>query len=140
MARTFGPIGELTVQGVPIQLAPDLLALERRSAGGIAMYEDETVAMVAGVESAVLTLSGKYTVNYLELRNLIAESMTVRMVLDSVEIYDSTITTGTVWSIYNTLADQNAAPAFQVKSSLVVYLTTTTDTSIGMYHSEVKVL
>jgi len=104
------------------------------------MYEVDTVAMVAGVESAVLTLSGKYTVNFLELRNLIAESMTVRMVLDSVEIYDSTITTGSVWSIYNTLADQNFLPAFQVTSTLVLYLTTTTDTSISLYHSEVKVL
>jgi len=140
MARTFGPIGELTVQGIPIQLAPDLLALERRAANGINMYEIDTVAMVAGVESAVLTLSGKYTVNYLELRSLIAESMTVRMVLDSIEIYDSTITTGSVWSIYNSLANQNAAPAFQVGSSLVVYLTTTTDTSIDIFHSEVKTL
>jgi len=138
MSRTFGPIGELTVQGVPIQLAPDLLALERR--GGIAMYESDTVAMVAGVESAVLTLSGKYTVNYLELRSLIAESMTVRMVLDSVEIYDSTITTGSAWSIYNTITDQNFLPAFQVTSTLVLYLTTTTDTSIDVYHSEVKTL
>jgi hypothetical protein len=136
MARTFGPIGELTVQGVPIQLAPDLLALERRSV----MYETDTVAMVAGVESAVLTLSDKYAVNYLELRGLIAESMTVRMEVDSVEIWNSTITTGSTWSLYNTLADQNFLPAFQVNSSLVLYLTTTTDTSIDMYHSEVKIL
>lgn len=140
MARTFGPIGELTVQGVPIQLAPDLLALERRSGGGVSMYEVDTVTMVAGVESAILTLTGKYSTSYLELRSLVSESMRVRMELDGVEIWDSTITTGSTWSLYNAIADQNFLPAFQVNSSLVLYLTTTTDTSIDVYHSEVKTL
>jgi hypothetical protein len=140
MSRTFGPIGELTVQGVPIQLAPDLLALERRSGGGVNMYEADVVTMVAGVENAILTLTGKYAVSYLELRSLAAESMTVRLVKDSVEVWDSTITTGPNWALYNTLGSQSSLPAFQVGSELVLYLTTTTDTSIAIYHSEVKTL
>jgi hypothetical protein len=139
MSRTFGPIGELTVQGVPIQLAPDLLALERRGQGD--MYESEAVTMVGGVESAVLTLTGKYAVTYLELRDLINESMRLRIVIDSVEITDSTVTLASSnWSLYNTLAKQSELPPFQVASSLVIYLTTTTDTAVGIYHSEVKIV
>lgn len=130
----------LTGGGSLVQLAPDLLALERRSGGGINSYEIDTVAMTAGVEGAVLTLTGKYAVSYLDLRSLVSESMTCRMVVDSVEIWDSTITTSTNWSIYNTITDQNFLPAFEVKASLVLYLTTTTDTSIDVYHSEVKTL
>tara|TARA_R110000850_G_scaffold154536_3_gene277992 strand:+ start:7400 stop:7810 length:411 start_codon:yes stop_codon:yes gene_type:complete len=122
-----------------IRLAPDLLNLEQRLSS-TAMYKRETVTMVAGVESAILTLTGKYAVAFLELRELVSESMTARMVVDGVEIWDSTITTGSAWALYNELSNQNFLPPFQAASTLTLYLTTTTDTSVEIYHSEVKLL
>ena len=140
MSRTFGPIGELTVQGVPIQLAPDLLALERR--GQQSNYASElSIAMVAGVENEILTLPGKYAVSFLELRSLALESMTVRMEVNGTPIWNSTKTlTASNWSLHNTLEDQNSLPAFQVNSSLSLFLTTTSDTDIDLFHTETKTI
>ena len=126
--------------GVLIQLAPDLLALERR--GQQLNYESNTsIVMVAGVENEILTLTGKYAVSFLELRSLVLESMTVRMEVNGTPIWNSTKTlTASNWSLHNALIDQNFLPAFQVNSSLSLFLTTTSDTSIDLFHTETKTL
>jgi hypothetical protein len=122
-----------------IRLSPDLLALERR-VNSTVMHEEVTLTMVAGVENAILTLTGKHAVSCLELSSLVAESMTVRLVVDTVEIWDATVTVaGTEWSLYNELAEQNILPAFQVTSSLVLYLTTTTDLSVKLDSTAIKI-
>ena len=140
MARTFGPIGELTVEGVPIQLAPDLTMLEDKVS--VAMYTTLTgIVMVAGVEKEILTMTGKFAVSYLELRALLLESMTIRMEIDGVEIWDSTrIMTSSNFPLWSVLADQNQLGAFQVGSSLKLFLTTTTDTDVDLFYTARKVL
>ena len=125
--------------GALIKLAPDLLALERRAQAN--MYESDNVTMVAGVENEILTLTGKYAVSFLELRSLVLESMTVRMEVNGTPIWNSTKTlTASNWSLHNALIDQNFLPAFQVNSSFSLFLTTTSDTSIDLFHTETKTL
>jgi len=141
MARTFGPIGELTVQGVPIELDVDLTAWERSSSS--VQYDFTTEVMVAGVEKEILALSGKYAVSLLELTGLVNESMTVRMLINGVEVRDSTmVITSAVWNLHGSRASSVPAlmPAFQVGTSLSLLLTTTSDLSINLNYIAIKTL
>jgi hypothetical protein len=127
--------------GALVKLAPDLLALERRS--NSVPYEQETIPMVAGVEKEILAYSVKTAVSFIFLQGLALESMTCRMLVDGIEIWDSTVTLGdSTWALYGDIVSGQPFrnTAFQVTSSLSLLLTTTTDTSIVVDHIGTKIL
>lgn len=141
MARTFGPIGELTVQGVPIELDVDLLAWEQTPLS--LPYDQKDVVMVAGVEKEILTLTGKHAVSLLELSLLVNENMTVRLVVNGVEVRNSTSAiTSAEWALYNSAdpTSNSLLPAFQVQTSLSLFLTTTSDLSVRLKYIAIKTL
>jgi len=133
-------LSNIKSSGELLRLAPDLTALETSSLTN--NYITETIAMVAGVEKEILALSGKHAVSTLYLSGLVNESMRLRMLNDGTEIWDSTVNVaGGAWAVYNNISSALAEkPAFKINSSLSLLLTTTTDLSINIHYTAVKML
>ena len=128
--------------GLP-RLAPDLTSLELGSSSRDP-YTSETIVMVAGVEKEIFARGGKYAIGLLALGSLTNESMRIRMLNDGVEIWDSTrVINSSAWALYNSINAGLAffaKPPFEVQSSISLLLTTTTDLSIEMNYTAVKIL
>lgn len=128
--------------GALVRLAPDLTAPSLNS-GSETTYSSDTVTMVAGVEKEILGLTGKYAIGLLLLDGLINESMTIRMLNDGVEIWNTSRAINSVsWALWNSITSGEAAtkPPFKVESSLSLLLTTTSDTSINIRYTAAKIL
>lgn len=86
--------------------------------------------------TTILSLTGKYHIGYLSFMNIAVENITIKLTIDDVVIWNDTYANpGT--SIY-LLAEITAAgiksPGFVCKSSFLLELQTTADSSIDFYY------
>ena len=86
-----------------------------------------------GSLTTLLSLTGKYSIPWLQIQNMLAEAVTVKLTIDSVVIWNESYTNaGTGQSNFFGSPDNQAgvAEAMQCDSSLLFELQTTTDTSV----------
>jgi hypothetical protein len=113
--------------GLP-QLAPDL-TFPANNISDTNILRSVTVAVTAGVKSTTLNLSGKFSIGSLAYTGLVAESMTHKLTVDGVVIWDAAkVVAGSNHSFINA-SDQTA---YECKSSFLLEITTTTDTSVDL--------
>lgn len=134
MARTFGPCGEIIVQGSgAIQLAPDLNYISDKNSGTTNYIEVTGIDGSSGFAPA-LSLTGKYSVYLLAFTDLVNENVTVRLTVDGVVIFNSSATAaGNDMVIFGSAGGSNSqGDNFQCESSLLLEIQTTTDTNCSL--------
>ena len=90
------------------------------------------VAVSASTPSTVLTLTGKFQVNHLSLSSLIAEIIGYKLTIDGAIIWDANGKSG----ITETLLDWD----IQINESLLLEVTTTSDTSVTLTYRAIPIL
>lgn len=110
--------------GLP-RLAPDLnFPLERAS--GASTLKSVNLTPTPGTPEAALSLSGKWAVNFLEFLGLTSEALTIKLTVDGVIIWNSTVPPATTQHL---LGEQNTNEAYQCESSFLLEITTISTTS-----------
>lgn len=119
--------------GLP-QLAPDL----NYPANKIAV--DQTIIQIAGIDGSsglvtALSLTGKYYINFLRYSGITNESMTHKLTVDGVVIWnDSAVSGGSSLTLLGSTAITTQAPSetIQCNTSFLLEVSTATDTSINL--------
>lgn len=128
--------------GLP-KLAPDLTFPSSKISN--ANYVQITGINAVGSLTTALSLTGKFSVSYLALNSVAAETITVKLTVDGVVIwndtYANTVTTvnnfiGTLESVSGGAAEQ----AVQCESSFLLELQTTADTSVNVLYIAREIL
>lgn len=110
------------------RLAPELSYPSALSPGNL--YKQVTINP-AGVLTTALSLTGKWQIGLMEFGNLTAETVTVKMSVDGVLIWDSTFTCSISIPLNGRITNnQPMASDFECQSSLLLELRTATDTSV----------
>jgi len=134
MARTFGPIGELTVQGIPLTLNPDLAYPANR------FSQNNTYIRITGIDASAglttaLSLTGKYAVSYLEFKSVSIENMTIKLTIDGVIIWNSTfLTDNQEQGLFGNNSSDGDGPdeILQCNDSFLLEVQMASDTSIDL--------
>ena len=118
--------------GLP-QLAPDLTYPSSRLTASSTWQRIAAINASAGLTTA-LSLTGKYAVTYLLFRSLSSESVTVKLTIDGVVIWNDTFTTATTMALFgnNSSTGAGSEEVLQCNSSLLLEIQTATDTSIDL--------
>jgi hypothetical protein len=94
------------------------------------------ITVVAGVDSTLLTLTGKFSISYLDIFNLVSEAVTIKLTVDGVIIWNSVPTNGTTQHLFgaevNSTGTQQITENMQCNESLLLEINTTSDTSVGL--------
>jgi hypothetical protein len=123
--------------GLP-QLAPDLTFPS--SLAGNAGYKRITGINAVGTLTTALSLSGKFYVNALRFEAITAETITIKLTVDGVVIWDDTwANIGTILKLFGrTGADATATDetveAIQCNESFLLELQTLTDASVTLVY------
>ena len=94
-----------------------------------------TVITVSGIDAqgsltTILSLSGKFSIPLLALSALTAETITIKLTVDSVVIWNDTFTSSTTLTLLGKLGDYREP--IQCNSTFLLELETATDTSIDL--------
>ena len=119
--------------GIPI-LAPDLNYPVNKVAG------DQTIISIAGIDGSsglvtALSLTGKYYVSFLRYSGITNESMTHKLTVDGVVIWnDSAVSGGTSLALLGstTATVQTPPETIQCDATFLLEVSTTADTSINL--------
>lgn len=121
--------------GLP-ELAPDL-TFPSNFAGTSAGYISITGINAVGSLTTALSLTGKFSIDLLMFENLTAESVTVKLTVDSVIIWNDTFTASAaavrLFGGRNT-SGTDVVSTMQCKSSLLLEIQTLTDASINLIY------
>ena len=122
--------------GIP-KLAPDLdwpkvIGEQAGPAGG---PHQQAAVTISATETAVLSLTGKYLVEYLNISALSTSTQyTVRLSVDGEDIWSTTLTTTASTSalrLYEGIPGNNPPSSpFKVDSGMTLYVSSPTDTSV----------
>lgn len=89
MSRNFGSCGEITITGVIPELAPDLTFPSDRASTLTTHRKVSGIDVSGGVLQTVLSLSGKFAIDFLVIDNLTnLESVSCKLTVDGVVIWD----------------------------------------------------
>lgn len=88
------------------------------------------VPVVAGVKTTTLSLTGEWKINFIEYDSLIAEAMTHKLTIDGGVIWNSVGQSGTTERLLGSQID--IQEAIKCSESLLLEITTTTDTSVRL--------
>lgn len=115
--------------GLP-ELAPDLTFPSSLSAG-VAYKETTGIDATSGL-TTLLSLTGKHMISLLEIRSLISESITVKLTVDSVVIWNDTfaLSSTVLFLLGSNSSTSTSADFFSCNSSFLLELQTTTDTDV----------
>lgn len=128
--------------GLP-KLAPDLTYPSNKSSNKNYVYISGINAV--GSLTTALSLTGKFSVSYLALGSVAAETITVKLTVDGVVIWNDTYA-NTATAINNfigtfeNLSDGAAEQAIQCESSFLLELQTTADTSVNVLYVAREIL
>lgn len=121
--------------GGGVRLAPDLSFPGSTEAVGVQPYY-----LVQGIDATaglttVLELTGKFTVNLLNLVGLTAENTTVKLTVDSVVVWDNTFVSSTsVYLLGASPVSNDLREAVTCNESFKLEVQVATDTNIGAYY------
>ncbi|MCK5609385.1 hypothetical protein KAR91_46360 [Candidatus Pacearchaeota archaeon] len=115
--------------GSAVLLAPDLTYPSDLTS------PTDPVITVSGIDAqgsltTVLNLTGKFSIPLLGFTVLTAETITVKLTVDSVVIWNDTFTSGTALNLLGDLADYREP--IQCNSTFLLELQTATDTSVDL--------
>ncbi len=121
------------VGGAGIELAPDLTFPSRVVA--LTGIERTTGINAVGALTEALGLAGKFSINLLRFESVTSESITIKLTVDGVVIWNSTFSNtnaninllGSLQSITNTVVDRIIC-----KTSLSLEIQTTADASVDL--------
>jgi len=139
MSRQFGICGEIVIRGAgQTSLAPDLTYLSDKSSAITTHETFGAIAVTAGVKSTVISLSGKFVIPFMEAINLTAEAMTWKLTVDGEVKWDSVGQSGTSESLiggFNNSGSnvQAISESIECQTSFLLEVTTTADTSVGLF-------
>lgn len=138
MARTFGPCGEIVVEGSgSIQLAPDLTWPTNRLDANDSVRELTGIDVSGNTLQTLLTLTGAFNIQYVRVSDIASnENVQMRLTVDGVVIYDTgTYTPGTATRdlIFGSgPTDPDYLESFVCRESFLLEYATDTDTSITL--------
>lgn len=123
-----------------VKLAPDLDRPSRISS--VNTYETTTAINTSGSLTEVLNLVGRYAISYVALSNMIAESITIKLTIDGVIIYnDSFVATSTAHLLIGEGSTGSKDQIIiQCDESFLLEVQTATDTSIDVLWTARKIL
>ena len=129
--------------GIP-KLAPDLAYPTDILAGGN-QFKQVVIPVVATVKTTALSLTGKFLITYLNFSGLINESMTFDLTIDGVLIWSGAKVVSSLQHLLlggaiNIVGDAGPPETIQCDTSLLLEITTTTDTSVVLNHNERPIL
>lgn len=105
--------------------------------------------LVTGIDASsgltnLLNLSGKYIVSALYILDLTAESITVKLTVDGVIVWNDTFVTSTILSLlspsYNSESHPSYGPAIRCDSSFLLQLQTTSDADVSFRYLAMPIL
>lgn len=119
--------------GGPVRLAPDLTYPSSKSSATSNFSSDTNIAVVGGALSTVKSLTGKYAISYLNASNLLSESMTWKLTVDGVVVWNSVGSgAGTELLLGSLNNSANISEVIGCNSSFLLEVTTTSDTLIDL--------
>lgn len=107
---------------------------------GSAAYKQIAAINASAALTEVLGLSGKFVISFLELVNLTAESITVKLTVDGVVVWNDTFICSTTLRLWNASLGESQRPSFKCESSFSLEVKTTTDTDIGLNYQIAEIL
>ena len=124
------------------KLAPDLTYPADKANSVLTSMSTTGIVVTAGVKSELLSLTGKYAISLLQASNLVSEAMTWDLTIDGVKIWSAVGNNGTTQFLLGAFTDDaNGAPETVLcDSSLLLEVTTTTDTSIDLTYKARPIL
>jgi len=124
--------------GSGFKLAPDLAFPSRLTPSG--GYATVTVDP-SGALTTMLSLTGNWLINGLYLSGFLAETVTVKLTIDGVVIWNDTFTPATTLHL-NTMIDSSAPNGTDIvcMTSFLLELQTATDTSVSLFYSARPIL
>ena len=89
-----------------------------------------------GSLTTVLSLTGKYAIDLLRFDGLASESMTFKLTIDGVVIWNDTFSPSAGLRLFgsNTATNSSTPSTMQCDASLLLEVQTTADASIGLYY------
>ena len=121
--------------GLP-QLAPDLTYPADRKNLNVKTYKEITGIDASGGLTTALSLTGKFAVSLANFLNTTAESMTIKLTIDSVVIWNATFlaTSGAQYILGDSGGGNGVAETILCNDSLLLEVQTTADTSINLQY------
>jgi len=117
------------------RLAPD--STWPSSLSGSTGYVEVTGINAVGSLTTALSLTGKYAIDYLRFDNLASESMTFKLTVDGVVIWNDTFTPSSTLRLFglsNVGATGNIPSRMLCEDSFLMEVQTTADTSVHFYY------
>jgi len=132
------PLSSLVGGGGIVLMAPDLNYPSTLNAGS---FKQVTVNPAGSLVTA-LSLTGKWQLFMLELNGLTAESLTVKLTVDSVVVWNDTFTSSTVLRLIGAITGttQNPSEPIYCNNSLLLELQTATDTAVQVNYNARPIL
>ena len=117
--------------GLP-RLAADLLYPQNRAILGSQTYEITNIDASGGLTTA-LSLTGKYVINYISFKNVLLESMTIKLTVDGLVVWNSTFTAAAgTQSFIGGNSSTSIPEAISCNTSFLLEVQMATDTSIDL--------
>jgi len=118
--------------GLP-KLAPDLTYPSDKLVGG-ASYKRITGIDGSSALVTALSLSGKFYINFIRFSGLIAESMTFKLTIDGVIVWNNSFTVTATEVFLGTLPNStlSISETIQCDTSFLLEIQTTTDTDVTL--------
>ncbi|MBE16514.1 MAG: hypothetical protein Unbinned6354contig1000_1 [Prokaryotic dsDNA virus sp.] len=115
------------------RLAPDLTWPSAPATANVTYVQVLSINATGGLTTA-LSLTGKYAVSHLAFINMTAETVTVKMTVDDVVIWNDTFTSGNAVELFGSRTVSGAGPdeVMMCEKSLLLEVQTATDTDIRL--------
>ena len=118
--------------GLP-QLAPDLTYPSDKASSTTTYRIITSIDATAGLTTA-LALSGKWSVSNLYFSNMTTETVTIKLTVDDVVVWNDTFTSGTSERLLGATSVIPIPEAYGCKSSFLLEIQTATDNNIQLQY------
>ena len=131
---TFGPCGEIIINGVIPALSPDLTYPGDRFQLNTQTYKQiSNIDASAGLTTALSLTGGRFAVSLLQFATLSLENITIKLTIDGVVIWNSTYLAANVTqTLLGTFSASGQPELIQCNDSFLLEVQTTADTDIAL--------
>tara|TARA_R110002096_G_scaffold135425_1_gene287067 strand:- start:110 stop:535 length:426 start_codon:yes stop_codon:yes gene_type:complete len=139
---TFGPCGEITINGVTPVLAPDLTYPgDRLGLGTQTIKQISGIDASAGLTTALSLTGGKYVVSLLQFVIVALENITIKLTVDGIVVWNSTyLVPSATQTLLGTISATGQPELIQCNDSFLLEVQTTADTDIALRYLARKTL
>ncbi len=124
--------------GLP-QLAPDL-TYPSDKASSLGTSKAINGISAVGALTTALSLTGKFIIHQLAFTALTAESITIKLTVDSVVIWNDTFVCGTTESLINDITGAIVQESYSCESAFLLEIQTTADASVNLTYLAREIL